>query len=134
MQSAHRARCAVRSSRQWPCFFAWQAESQYPNPSQVWIWTHCVWGRRVIGHFPCTVGTKSSSGEHRGLTLSFSLRSVQKDQKQLPSVWLCKMSKYALVCFLQKPILTDLRRLRQIELLEMMPAQPLFTGLEDSHF
>ncbi|KAF8504251.1 hypothetical protein JB92DRAFT_2833211 [Gautieria morchelliformis] len=33
MQPAHCTHCAVRSSRQWPCFFAWQAESQYPNPT-----------------------------------------------------------------------------------------------------
>ncbi|KAF8486698.1 hypothetical protein JB92DRAFT_3101327 [Gautieria morchelliformis] len=45
-----------------------------------------------------TVGTKSSIGERRGLTLSFSLRSVQKDQKQLLSVWLCKISKSVLIC------------------------------------
>ncbi|KAF8506125.1 hypothetical protein JB92DRAFT_3098512 [Gautieria morchelliformis] len=48
-------------------------------------------------HSRRTVGTKSSISERRGLTLSFSLRSVQKDQNQLLSVWLCKISKSVLI-------------------------------------
>ncbi|KAF8499416.1 hypothetical protein JB92DRAFT_3099301 [Gautieria morchelliformis] len=125
MQPAHRARCAMLSP-------------DIPNPSapnelvasrgvdvpactrthaqvKVWIWTR-VRGRRVIEHFPRTVGTKSRIGERQGLTLSFSLRSVGRKPKagatiQLLSVWLCKISESVL-----------------IELRKTMPAQPLFTG------
>ncbi|KAF8497281.1 hypothetical protein JB92DRAFT_3099599 [Gautieria morchelliformis] len=135
MQPAHRAHCGVRASRQWPCFFTWQAESRYPQ-------SQCPQragsqgldmdtrpgpqGDRALPvriqptdttplmetHPRHTVGTKSSIGERRGLTLSFSSRSVQKDQKQLLSVWLCKISKSVL-----------------IELRKTMPAQPLSLGI-----
>ncbi|KAF8495066.1 hypothetical protein JB92DRAFT_2834837 [Gautieria morchelliformis] len=39
----------------------------------------------MVTHPRRTVGTKSSIGERRGVTLSFRLRSVQKDQEQNPA-------------------------------------------------
>ncbi|KAF8491957.1 hypothetical protein JB92DRAFT_3100421 [Gautieria morchelliformis] len=115
MQPAHRARCAMRSSRQWPCFFAWQAESRYPQsqcPQRAGQGLDMdtrpgPQGDRALPvriqptdttplmetHPRRTVGTKSSIGERRGLAIS-----GQKDQKQLLSVWLCKISESVLIC------------------------------------
>ncbi|KAF8526783.1 hypothetical protein JB92DRAFT_2826418 [Gautieria morchelliformis] len=119
MQPAHRARCAVRSSRQWPCFFACQADSSNSKTSLISSIVKWKMLKKFLSWLPDipmsgldmdtrlgpqgdwalpvhiqptdttplmvtpprhTVGTKSSIGERRGLTLWFSLRSVQKDQ------------------------------------------------------
>ncbi|KAF8531890.1 hypothetical protein JB92DRAFT_3092090 [Gautieria morchelliformis] len=104
MQPAHRARCAMQSSswcqgldmdtRPGP-----QGDRALPVRIQPTDTTPLM-----ETHPRRTVGTKSSIGERRGLAIS-----GQKDQKQLLSVWLCKISESVLI-ELRKTIFPDADR------------------------